>query len=314
MNKLRISFHALALVVFTLALTSMAQAQATRTWVSGVGDDVNPCSRTAPCKTFAGAISKTAAGGEINALDPGGFGTVTITKSLTIDGAGTMASILSAGSPAGVTVNDGATATPGTAIVALRNLSINGAGTGTHGVRFIAGSQLYVENCVIQNLTTFGIDGSPTTASGGAYLVVKNTIIDRAVGGGISIAPGAGAGVMRSTIDETQVAKGLFGIKATGNSRTAVNRTVVTSSTTDGGFLADGSLAEMNVEHSLSTMNQIGVRARNSALIRLSNTAVFVNVAQGLLPELGGQIHTFKNNAIAGNTPDGTPSLQLTPQ
>jgi hypothetical protein len=66
----------------------MAQAQATRTWVSGVGDDANPCSRTAPCKTFAGAISKTAPCGEISVLDPGGFGAVTITKSITINGTG----------------------------------------------------------------------------------------------------------------------------------------------------------------------------------------------------------------------------------
>ena len=85
------------LVVVALAATCLlmavqpAAAQATRTWVSGVGDDANPCSRTAPCKTFAGAISKTAAGGEINALDPGGFGAVTITKSITIDGGGGLA-------------------------------------------------------------------------------------------------------------------------------------------------------------------------------------------------------------------------------
>src|SRR5450631_4581234 len=95
-----------ALVVVTL-IASLAQAQATRTWVSGVGDDVNPCSRTAPCKTFAGAISKTAAGGEINCLDPGGFGTVTITKAMTLNckdvGIG---SILAAGVP-GITINAG---------------------------------------------------------------------------------------------------------------------------------------------------------------------------------------------------------------
>ncbi len=88
MNKFRITFNAVAVVVLTLAFASMAQAQATRTWVSGVGDDVNPCSRTAPCKTYAGAISKTAKDGEISTLDPGGFGTVTITKSLTINGGG----------------------------------------------------------------------------------------------------------------------------------------------------------------------------------------------------------------------------------
>src|SRR6187399_33164 len=94
MSKVRFTLNFLAVMIFTLTVASMAQAQATRTWVSGVGDDVNPCSRTAPCKTFAGAISKTAAGGEIDALDPGGFGAVTITKNITLDGTGTFASIL----------------------------------------------------------------------------------------------------------------------------------------------------------------------------------------------------------------------------
>src|SRR5205807_5391143 len=84
MNKFRLTINVLAIAAFMLAVASMAQAQATRTWVSGVGDDVNPCSRTAPCKTFAGAISKTAIGGEINCIDSGGFGSVTITKAITI--------------------------------------------------------------------------------------------------------------------------------------------------------------------------------------------------------------------------------------
>src|SRR6266511_143118 len=125
MSKFRFTLNMLAVVAFTLTVASMAQAQATRTWVSGVGDDANPCSRTAPCKTFAGAISKTAVNGEIDCLDPGGFGTVTITKSITIDGthgAG-FGSILAAGTN-GVNVNDSGSGSPGTAIVSLRNLSI----------------------------------------------------------------------------------------------------------------------------------------------------------------------------------------------
>src|SRR5258708_20405191 len=85
MKTLRFSLHLLAVALIVLAFTSMANAQATRTWVSGVGDDANPCSRTAPCKTFAGAISKTAVGGEIDCLDPGGFGPVTITTAITPD-------------------------------------------------------------------------------------------------------------------------------------------------------------------------------------------------------------------------------------
>lgn len=109
-------FLALAMAV----ITTPASAQATRTWVSGVGDDANPCSRTAPCKTFAGAISKTAVSGEINCLDPGGFGAVTIIKSITIDCVYTEGGVLSAGTN-GVVVN-----APAGSVVHLRGLDIDG--------------------------------------------------------------------------------------------------------------------------------------------------------------------------------------------
>src|SRR5678816_3893055 len=112
MSKVRFTFSILATVVLALTVASVANAQATRTWVSGVGDDANPCSRTAPCKTFAGAISKTAVNGEIDCIDPAGFGAVTVTKSITIDGGGTLGSIL-ASLVNGVNVNDSATASPG---------------------------------------------------------------------------------------------------------------------------------------------------------------------------------------------------------
>src|SRR5437016_9359874 len=112
----------LATIVLTAGFATAAHAQATRTWVSGVGDDANPCSRTAPCKTFAGAISKTAAGGEINVLDPGGFGAVTITKSISIEANGLIAGVLvSAGS--GMVVNAAATDT-----VVIRGITFEGLG------------------------------------------------------------------------------------------------------------------------------------------------------------------------------------------
>jgi hypothetical protein len=122
------------------ASVSMAQAQATRTWVSGVGDDANPCSRTAPCKTFAGAISRTAAGGFIDVVDPGGFGAVTITKSITIDGSGgPHAGVLASGTN-GIIVSGAGI------IVHLRNLSIESplpaarAPQGINGINVITGS------------------------------------------------------------------------------------------------------------------------------------------------------------------------------
>src|SRR5688572_14261639 len=132
--------------------STFLNAQATRTWVSGVGDDANPCSRTAPCKTFAGAISKTAEGGEINALDPGGYGAVTITKSITIDGgSGQIASIMASGSN-GIIVSAGVNDN-----VVIRNLTINGANRttlgGSNGIRFLSGQSLRIENCNINGFT-----------------------------------------------------------------------------------------------------------------------------------------------------------------
>src|ERR1700704_5962960 len=118
MRKFRFALNILGIAVFSLTISSVAQAQANRTWVSGVGDDANPCSRTAPCKTFAGAISKTAAGGEIDCLDPGGFGAVTIGKSMTIDCTGVTGGVLAAGFN-GVIVNGGSSDK-----IVLRNLVI----------------------------------------------------------------------------------------------------------------------------------------------------------------------------------------------
>ena len=178
------AFH-LALLVSTVIFgQGVMNAQATRTWVSGVGDDANPCSRTAPCKTFAGAISKTAAGGEIDVLDPGGFGVVTITKAMTIDGGtGLTGSILAAGTN-GVVVNAGVADN-----VVLRNLSINGVnGTvspGLNGVRFLAGKSLRIENCNIMGFSNRGIDISVNNASGNppTVSVVNSTVNDNSDSG-----------------------------------------------------------------------------------------------------------------------------------
>src|SRR5256714_7702791 len=159
MNKSNVC-RSFILAAFFAGFSTMAFGQATRTWVSGVGDDLNPCSRTAPCKTFAGAISKTSANGEISTLDPGGFGTVTITKSITINGTGTLSSILAAGTN-GVNVNDSATGSPNTILVLLRDISINGAGTGFDGIRFTSGKSLMVDHCWI-----YGFNGNGANSDG----------------------------------------------------------------------------------------------------------------------------------------------------
>jgi hypothetical protein len=180
MRKIAIAFAILGATLATAVYTAPAHAQATRTWISGVGDDANPCSRTAPCKTWAGAIAKTVAGGEIDALDPGGFGALTITKPITLDGGGgQVASVLVAGTN-GITVAAGSGDT-----VIIRNLRFDGllcsspqasgctGSPGLIGISFISGAQLVIDNCDIFGFTTSGIGVSVGTG----FLQVRNTTL-----------------------------------------------------------------------------------------------------------------------------------------
>src|ERR1044072_9889478 len=159
MKTTRLALNVMAVFAVCLLCSTLANAQATRTWVSGVGDDANPCSRTAPCKTFAGAISKTAAGGEINCLDPAGFGAVTITKSISIDCHHTMGGILAA-SANGIIIN-----ALSTDEIIIRGLDINGAGGagGLDGIRFLAGGVPTVGDATI-NTMGVGITAGPNPA------------------------------------------------------------------------------------------------------------------------------------------------------
>lgn len=151
-----------------------AHAQATRTWVSGVGDDANPCSRTAPCKTFAGAISKTAAFGEINVLDPGGFGAVTITKSISITST-FEAGVLVSGTN-GIVVSLPAS----TDRVLLQGLDIEGLGTGLDGVKIIGSGTTTIVNCQIRHFTGNGVN---LVGTSGARAIIKDSVITNNAGG-----------------------------------------------------------------------------------------------------------------------------------
>src|SRR2546421_12941554 len=180
MNKFRFTINVMAIAIFTFAFASMAQAQATRTWVSGVGADANPCSRTAPCKTFAGAISKTAKDGEISVLDPGGFRTVTITKSITLNGThgSGFGSILSALTAQAILINitDAADVRKTVRIVAL---NINGASSGTDGIRILAATRVSIEDTILDGFTNRGINDIRTGAGNQLFVTdstIRNTV------------------------------------------------------------------------------------------------------------------------------------------
>ncbi len=304
MNKLRSKLNLLAALVACLFCCSLAQAQATRTWVSGVGDDVNPCSRTAPCKTFAGAISKTAAGGEISVLDPGGFGAVTITKAITINGEGTLAGILSSLTN-GIIVNAGAND-----VVIIRNVSINGAGNGINGIRFLAGKHLIVENCWIYNVTTHGIDVSlGAVAAGGGRLSVRDTFIEKCGQAGIRVS--ATSGSPSASLDNVRIQECLIGYDQLLGSGT-ISRSVV-AHITNQAVVAENS-ATINAENTVMANSGTGVSAFTAgSTVRLSNCDILNNTT-GISIAAGATVASFQNNRNAGNTTPGAPNSPLSQQ
>ena len=281
------------------AFSSLANAQATRTWVSGVGDDVNPCSRTAPCKTFAGAISKTAVNGEINCLDPGGFGSVTITKSIMIDCTGTLGGILAAGTN-GVIVNI-TSATDTKKAVKLRGLDINGAATGINGVRILAANSVIVEDSAIDGFTQHGI--SVETTSGTPRIVVNNANIRSNVGNGINTF--IIGGTVSLTVSNSRLMTSATGLNLSNNTKAAIKSSTVSGNTT--GVVA--AQAELGVSDCVISHNTTGVSAVTGGTIRLTGNIVTGNTTG--LSTSGGTIVSYGNNMRNGNVTDGSPTSTI---
>ncbi|MCU1268246.1 MAG: hypothetical protein JWM21_4564 [Acidobacteria bacterium] len=297
MNKFRFTMNALAVVIFTLTFASLANAQATRTWVSGVGDDANPCSRTAPCKTFAGAISKTALGGEIDALDPGGFGTLNITKAITIDGSGTFASVLNSNTN-GFNINAGPND-----VVTLRGLSIQGASQGVSpgvtGIKMNSGKALNVVNCIILNQSTNGIEFS---LSANAVSTIKNVYIKNCGGSGLSATTTSGQ--VKVAIRDSSFVECGTGLFAKGNSRVSAD-TCAFYMNTGPGVNADGAtgVGVANISNSSIYNNGgAGVQAQTGgAVARINNCDIIQNTGNGALVGAGGEVDTWGNNRFVGN-------------
>lgn len=288
----------LAVLVFTCAFATLAQAQATRTWVSGVGDDANPCSRTAPCKTFAGAISKTATAGEISVLDPGGFGTINITKSITINGthgAG-FGSISAALASAGVIVNNAA------AVVRLKSLDINGMGSGTDGIRISAALKVYIEDTKVDGFTNRGINDVRTTASG--FLNITDSNVSSTTGSGIAIIP-AGAGSVTATLDNVHSqGSANSGYAQSGNVKATIRNSVFTGNAMNGIF-ADGTGGELNITDCVSSHNNVGLFVTAPAVVRMVSTWITNNTTS---ITGGSQVSSDLTNTISGNTNNNLPS------
>ena len=300
----------LAVSLVCLFAAARAEAQATRTWVSGVGDDVNPCSRTAPCKTFAGAISKTAASGEISVLDPGGYGAVTITKAITIDGGGNLGFVLAAGTN-GVVVNAGVDD-----VVILRNLSINGVGQGAspgvNGIRYLSGRALRVENCHIFGFSKSGIDVAHDSVSTPGELTVANSSFTNIAGVAIRVANGAAAGAVApsASLDHVQINRAQIGVDIVAGVATISN--AVISHVTGQAVLAENA-AVVNVVSAVISSSGTGVSAAGKgSIVRLANCDIMAN-STGVNVAAGATGQRFTNSRILGNGSDVVGTLTIVP-
>ena len=314
-------WNRLALLLVTLCATSLfyaapASAQATRTWISGVGDDANPCSRTAPCKTFQGAISKTAAGGEINCLDPGGFGALTITKSISLICDSTEIGIL-------VAATNGFIINSTTAVVHISGFDFEGLGqtgsAGVNGIYILNAAAVHIRNTKIRGFRNgYGINFSPNNAD--SQLFLDNvTISESGVGsnsttGGILVGPAAGFSA-KVTISNSLVSNNInsgLRLDTTGIVGSSITATVEnTVFSNDGtGILVTSPVntgaAKLSLFDSTVTHNAAyGVIASGpGSTVRVGNTKITGNGTG--VATFNTAMKSYGDNYVDGNTTDGS--------
>jgi len=318
----RISLSMIVSVLFGITLlSSPVYAQATRTWVSGVGDDVNPCSRTAPCKTFAGAISKTAASGEINCLDSGGFGALTITKAISIICDSVEAGVLVAGTN-GFVVSAGASD-----VVVLRGLDIEGTGSGLDGVKFNTGAVLRIEKCNIRGFLGAPGNGIHFAPTGNSQLVVLDSVIadnnKGANSAGILIQP-TGSGAASGILDGVALLNNGNGVILDGTLTTASALFMVMRNSNASGNAGTGisvvtvagkAKASLAVSHTAATNNNTGLSSTGpSSQMTIAYSNVSANIT-GTTFTAPARIQSYQTNQLLGNiTTDGSPSGNLSLQ
>jgi len=299
------SVRLLAVVVLVMGIAAGASAQATRTWVSGVGDDVNPCSRTAPCKTFAGAISKTATNGIINCLDPGGFGAVTITKSITIDGTPFMAGVLHSGVQ-GVIIN----IVGGTVI--LRGLDIEGAQTGTNGVSVLAAANVIIERCAIfgSNAAAPNGNGLNVNTTAPVNVIVRDTTISNNSQMGIRATT---SGVIAKLIlDNVRLwQNGQNGLDLVNNVQANIVRSSSSQNGASGARLEAASSSLEAYQTSFDANGGFGLNTVGTNQVKIFECQIVHN-SSGSISAAAGVV-THGNNAIQDNATATQPGSSATP-
>lgn len=308
---IRLILGAFCLLGALVLMTPPTNAQSLRTWVSGVGDDLNPCGRTAPCKTYAGAISKTAAGGEINCLDPGGFGALTITKSISVICDYTLGAVSSSGTN-GFIIN-----APAGSIVTLKGQDIECAGTGLNGIELVGvGVTLHVHKVQVRNCRGGnGILIAPSSGSAKVF-VADSYITDNgatSANAGILVRATGGA-IVDVSIQRVQLEANTNGVLAdaaggSGSTDIEVDGSTLTGNKFAGIKVNSGVAAFRTLVSNTAITHNAGtgvVSSGGGSTMQIGASAVTGNTV-GVTAISGGTLQSFKNNLIGGNNSDGTP-------
>jgi hypothetical protein len=271
---------------------ALAATPIMRTFVSGTGSDTAACTVSAPCKTFQAALAATIAGGEIFVLNSSNFGQVTITKSVTITSEGAVAGILAA---SGVGINIAAGAND---VVNLRGLDIDGGNTGNIGIQFTSGLALNIQRTTVRGFANTGINFAPTGASA---LYIGDTALTNNRNNGVLVSYGGSARVNGALNRVTASGNGV-GVFANGAN---VNVTMTDTVTGNNSYGVGATAASVMVRNSVVSNNAVGIAADQGAIVRVGQSTVTAN-GTGWQAANGGQVQSFGNNNVAGNTSDGT--------
>lgn len=294
MIRMKMALLGAIMIVPTLSVATYA-APLSRTYVSGQGSDSNPCTAVSPCATFRAALAMTLAGGEIFVLNSADYGPVTINKAVSITSEGAAAGIL-ANSGAGITISAGASD-----VVNLRGLTIDGANTGAAGIQFVSGKSLTIQKSIVRNFTNVGISFTPSAS---ATLFISDAVVTGSTNTGIYIAT---SGTIKGVLHRVNVSGNGMGILAWGSGISLAVTDAVASNNGYGIFAASSAVSIRNLS---ASGNSVGIAADQSAVVRVTQSTITGNDT-GWGASRNGQVQSYGNNNVGGNTNDGTATMTV---
>jgi hypothetical protein len=297
---------ALLISTFAFVLPAHAAGSLTRTFVSSTGVDTNPCTIAAPCASFAAAYAAVAAGGIIAALDPGKYGPVTITSTVTIDGNGWAAiTAPNVNNGAGITINGLSNDK-----IILRGLIVDGAGGAPYGIVFNSGDTLTIDDIVIRNISAFGLAflSSVGTTQTQTLSVSNSHFFSNA--NGVSI-QAFGSGAIGASFARTEFignqSEGLTSLTGGGSVAIAVTDSVAANNGDRGFVINSGNVGTINL---LLTRCQVANNAAGVEAVKVGATiwlaqSTLTGNASGYLRTIGGVVNSYGDNYITDTNNTG---------